>query len=616
MANYCIPCGRRYTGWECPDCRAAAAVAAQEAHAAQAARDAAAQREATDRLRDEIADAAERAEEAMEERRLDAERQAADLRDALEAAADEQRENIANSWALQSETHCQRAVDLWSADLYDEGLRHAERAVALDSGNLRAHIFHGELLGKTGRSSEQGRSWETQIKLLRLDRFATPWWADYVLRFVARGSPAEARLLAFIDTAPLSGAAPAWRELIRLVFDRGHVQIAGALWTKVPGSNHLLLAADGVRLSPVEGERRLDDCLRAIPFERRSQVAEFYAAVQQDRWLRASDKEQIRLRIANAYRTWSLQGLGPKVETFFVPKVLLFSAVEGALIAALVYFGASSSAVAIVAGLAAANTLNVVRILAANRRRVSRTFTDACEAFVIEEGHTWDAVLEPGRVGDIVSRSLSVPGAGAQVKGLVCAVLLAAVAAYFGWRNSWADSEAPASPVAQRVSGPSRDASSSSRSRRATRSPAVSPADRSARRGPSSEVQPVRSTSVASLSIEARAPSAVSRPPEADIAPDEPAAVRISGAMRPPVKTKHVPPEYPADAREHGVQGTVIIEATIAQDGSVKSARVVRSIPLLDAAALAAVKQWEFLPTTVDGRPVSVVATYTVNFTF
>jgi len=86
--------------------------------------------------------------------------------------------------------------------------------------------------------------------------------------------------------------------------------------------------------------------------------------------------------------------------------------------------------------------------------------------------------------------------------------------------------------------------------------------------------------------------------------------------MRPPVKTKHVPPEYPADAREHGVQGTVIIEATIAQDGSVKSARVVRSIPLLDAAALAAVKQWEFLPTTVDGRPVSVVATYTVNFTF
>ena len=63
------------------------------------------------------------------------------------------------------------------------------------------------------------------------------------------------------------------------------------------------------------------------------------------------------------------------------------------------------------------------------------------------------------------------------------------------------------------------------------------------------------------------------------------------------------------------VSGVVIIEATIGTDGRVKDAKVLRSIPLLDQAALDAVKQWQYSPTLLNGVPVSVIMTVTVNFT-
>ena len=49
--------------------------------------------------------------------------------------------------------------------------------------------------------------------------------------------------------------------------------------------------------------------------------------------------------------------------------------------------------------------------------------------------------------------------------------------------------------------------------------------------------------------------------------------------------------------------------------GMVQDAKVLRSIPLLDAAALDAVRQWQFTPTTLNGVPVPVIMTVTVNFT-
>jgi protein TonB len=58
----------------------------------------------------------------------------------------------------------------------------------------------------------------------------------------------------------------------------------------------------------------------------------------------------------------------------------------------------------------------------------------------------------------------------------------------------------------------------------------------------------------------------------------------------------------------------VIIEATIGVDGAVQEAKVLRSIPLLDSAALDAVRQWEFSPTLLNGEPVPVIMTVTVQF--
>jgi protein TonB len=63
------------------------------------------------------------------------------------------------------------------------------------------------------------------------------------------------------------------------------------------------------------------------------------------------------------------------------------------------------------------------------------------------------------------------------------------------------------------------------------------------------------------------------------------------------------------------VQGIVIIEATIGTDGRVTNARVLKSIPLLDQAALDAVKQWQYTPTMLNNVPVPVIMTVTVNFT-
>jgi protein TonB len=92
-------------------------------------------------------------------------------------------------------------------------------------------------------------------------------------------------------------------------------------------------------------------------------------------------------------------------------------------------------------------------------------------------------------------------------------------------------------------------------------------------------------------------------------------AVRVGGKIRPPTKIKNVTPVYPAAAKSAGVAGIVIIEATIGGNGKVIHAKVLRSVPMLDQAALDAVQQWEFTPTLLNGTPVPVVMTVTVNFT-
>jgi TonB family protein len=93
------------------------------------------------------------------------------------------------------------------------------------------------------------------------------------------------------------------------------------------------------------------------------------------------------------------------------------------------------------------------------------------------------------------------------------------------------------------------------------------------------------------------------------------APVRIGGQIKAPDKIKDVKPVYPAIAKSARVAGVVTIEATIGPDGKVMDAKVVHSIPLLDQAALDAVRQWEYTPTLLNGVPVPVVVTVTINFT-
>jgi TonB family protein len=92
-------------------------------------------------------------------------------------------------------------------------------------------------------------------------------------------------------------------------------------------------------------------------------------------------------------------------------------------------------------------------------------------------------------------------------------------------------------------------------------------------------------------------------------------AVRVGGSIKPPQRTRSVNPVYPPVAMSARVQGVVILEAVIGVDGRVTDARVLRSIPLLDQAALDAVKQWEYTPTLLNGAPVPVIMTVTVQFT-
>lgn len=91
--------------------------------------------------------------------------------------------------------------------------------------------------------------------------------------------------------------------------------------------------------------------------------------------------------------------------------------------------------------------------------------------------------------------------------------------------------------------------------------------------------------------------------------------VRIGGEVHQPMKTYDVKPVYPAGAQAQRVQGVVIIEAIIDPSGSVANARILRSILPLDEAALSAVSRWQFTPTAVNGVPVAVWMTVTVNFT-
>ena len=91
-------------------------------------------------------------------------------------------------------------------------------------------------------------------------------------------------------------------------------------------------------------------------------------------------------------------------------------------------------------------------------------------------------------------------------------------------------------------------------------------------------------------------------------------AIRAEGEIQPPQLLKEVTPVYPEAARQAEVQGTVILAVKANEEGRIVDAVVLRSIPLLDQAALDAVKQWVYEPKIIDGKAAPIVFTVTVRF--
>jgi TonB family protein len=75
-----------------------------------------------------------------------------------------------------------------------------------------------------------------------------------------------------------------------------------------------------------------------------------------------------------------------------------------------------------------------------------------------------------------------------------------------------------------------------------------------------------------------------------------------------------VPASYPAEARKAGIQGTVMLQALVMEDGTVLDTKILKGIPLLDDAAVDCVRQWRFKPALDKGKPVPVWVAVPIKF--
>jgi periplasmic protein TonB len=89
---------------------------------------------------------------------------------------------------------------------------------------------------------------------------------------------------------------------------------------------------------------------------------------------------------------------------------------------------------------------------------------------------------------------------------------------------------------------------------------------------------------------------------------------RVGGELQAPALIHRVEPDYPGVAVSAKVGGTVILEATVNEAGAVTDVTVLRSIPLLDKAAIKAVRQWRYQPLELNGQPVPFILVVTVTF--
>jgi periplasmic protein TonB len=98
------------------------------------------------------------------------------------------------------------------------------------------------------------------------------------------------------------------------------------------------------------------------------------------------------------------------------------------------------------------------------------------------------------------------------------------------------------------------------------------------------------------------------------VSPSPVEVLRVGGDVKPPERIHYFGPVYPSVAMTARVEGTVILEATIDEQGRVRDLRVLKSVPLLDQAAIDAVGRWRYTATRLNGVAVPVVMSVTVRF--
>jgi protein TonB len=99
--------------------------------------------------------------------------------------------------------------------------------------------------------------------------------------------------------------------------------------------------------------------------------------------------------------------------------------------------------------------------------------------------------------------------------------------------------------------------------------------------------------------------------PKADEGP-----LRVGGDVKAPVATNRVKPDYTDAARKAHINGVVVVEAVVNKQGEVEQVKVLKGLPMgLSEQAAEAVKRWRFTPGTLNGQPVDVIFSLTVNFT-
>jgi len=91
--------------------------------------------------------------------------------------------------------------------------------------------------------------------------------------------------------------------------------------------------------------------------------------------------------------------------------------------------------------------------------------------------------------------------------------------------------------------------------------------------------------------------------------------IRIASRVAEANLIHDVSPQYPPEAGQERIEGTVVLLAVIGKDGSVQDVQVVSGLPLLAQAAVEAVKQWRYKPYLLNGEPVEIDSRITINFT-